>query len=124
MSRSKEKVVGKSAHVLSLSDELASIKLRHDTFQHLVDYRWEHPFIVVASQLTENLWQCIDGGTRQDTACDVDHLEIWSAHMIRVVKVRVRGVEETFCACETGNAPRFGTNVENDGSFKPRYLSI
>ena len=49
------------------------------------------------------LMKVFDGGSRQDSTGDVDHLQV-------------------LCSCETGNASRLGSNIVVDGSLYPRNL--
>jgi hypothetical protein len=92
-------------HILSLRDQLTRIELRHDTLQHLVHDTRQHPLVVVLAERPVNLWQGIDARARENTAGNVDHLEILGAG-------------------ERGNTAGFGADVVVDGRLEPGNADV
>ena len=89
-----------SSDHLSLRNQLAGVELRCDALENFVDDGGEHPLIVVCAQCTVYLGQSLDSWTRENTAGDVDHLQV-------------------FGAGEGGDVAWFGAHVVGDGGFEP-----
>jgi hypothetical protein len=99
--RSPDQVVPyEPGYVLTLCDELRSIELCDHALQHFVDNRRQHALVVVGSQCAVYLGQGIDSGSRQNTAGDVDHLQVLGAG-------------------ERGDISRFRAHVVGDGCLEP-----
>lgn len=56
---------------------LRCIELSNDTLQYLIDDARQHSLVVVLSELSVDVGQFGNRRSREDTAGDVDHLEIW-----------------------------------------------
>ena len=87
-------------HHLSLRNQLAGIELRNHALQHLINDRRQHPVVVVRPQRPVYLRQRLHVRPRQDTACNVDHLQVLGARQGRHV-------------------PRFGAHVVDDRRLEP-----
>lgn len=104
--RSPHEVVSdQPADVLTLSDQLTGIELRHDALEHLVDDRRQDPLVVVCSKRPVDLRQSLDPRPRQHTAGDVDHLQV-------------------FCSGKGGDIPRLGAHIVCDGRLEPGDLEV
>lgn len=68
-----------SADALSLGDELTGVKLCDYALEDLVDNRRQDPFVVICAKRAVDLRQCVDTRPGEDTACDVDHLQVFRA---------------------------------------------
>lgn len=75
----REVLSDKSGNILTLGNELGSVKLGDDTLQDLVDNRREDSLIVIGTESSVDLWEGLDSWSGQDTAGDVHHLEILGA---------------------------------------------
>ena len=64
---------------LSLGDQLGGVELCHDTLQRLIDDGGQDDLIVVHPKGLEDGRQSFHIGLRQDTQCDVDHLQVFHA---------------------------------------------
>lgn len=62
--------------VLSLSDKLASVELGNHTLQHFVHNGWKYTLVIVQTEFTVDGGKLLDAGSREDTACNVDHLQV------------------------------------------------
>lgn len=89
-----------STNVLSLRNELAGVKLRHNALQNLIDDRRQDAFIVVCAEGAIDLRECIDTRPRQHTTGDVHHLQV-------------------LCACEGGNISGLRAHVVSYRGLEP-----
>lgn len=62
--------------MFSLRDKLTGIKLGNNTFQDLIDNRWQHPFVIIFTELAIDGWKTGYIGSRKYTASDVNHLQV------------------------------------------------
>jgi len=65
------------AYHFTLSDQLACVELCHNAFKDFVDDGRQYSLIVIESEFSEDYWEGINIWSGQNTACDIDHLEIW-----------------------------------------------
>lgn len=86
--------------VLTLGDQLAGVELSDNALQDLVDNGGQHTLVKVLAKGTVNLWQSIDAGPGQDTAGDVDHLQILGTS-------------------QGGNVARLRADIVNNRGFDP-----
>jgi hypothetical protein len=93
--------------------------LGHDTLEDFVDDGGEDSFIVVLAEGSVDCRQFINTGTREHTAGNIDHLQVYT----QALEECWRG-QDTLCAGEGGDVSRFRSDVVNDGSFKPRDVEM
>jgi hypothetical protein len=98
---SSQVIAHQPGNIFSLGDQLAGIELSDHALQDFVDYGGKHPLIVIGSEGAVDLWQGFDPGSRQNTAGDVDHLQV-------------------FGSGKRGDIPRSCANVVYDGRLEPR----
>lgn len=79
--------------------------MRDDALEHFVDDGWEDALVVVGAECAIDLGQGVDSGSGQDTACYVDHLQV-------------------FGAGQGGNVAGFGADVVGDRGLEPRYTEM
>ena len=72
----REILSDQSGDVLTLGDKLGGVELGDNTLQDLVHNRWEDSLVVVGTEGSVDLWEGLDSWSGQDTAGNVDHLEI------------------------------------------------
>jgi hypothetical protein len=89
-----------TGNVLTLGDQLASVELSHDALQHLIDNRGQHTLIEILAQSAVDLGQSVHAGPGQDTASNVDHLQVLGTG-------------------QGGNVARFGADIIDNGSLEP-----
>ena len=94
-----------SCYILTLSNELTRVELSYHTLEDFVDDRWEDTLIVVCAKCPVDLWESIDERTREDTACYINHLQV-------------------FCAGQGCNVSRFGADIVGYGCFEPGDLEM
>jgi hypothetical protein len=90
---------------LTLCNKLTGIELSNNALQHLVDNRGQDSLVEVLTKCAVDLRQSIYTGSRQDTAGDVDHLQVLGTGKRRDVA-------------------RFGADIVDDGGFEPRNLEM
>ena len=83
-----------------MGDELTGVELCNHAFQDFVDDRGKNSFIVVCAKRAVDLWKSVDAWTRQDTAGDVHHLQV-------------------FGTGQGGDVARFGADIVGYGCFEP-----
>jgi len=79
--------------------------LRDDALEHFVDDGREDALVVIGAEGAVDLGQGINSGSGQDTACDVDHLQV-------------------FGAGQGGNVAGFGADVVGDRGLEPGYAEM
>lgn len=87
--------------VLTLSDQLAGVELGYHALQDFVDDRGQNSLVEVSTECAVDLRQGVDAGSRQNTAGDVDHLQILGAG-------------------QGSNVARLGADIVDDRSLEPR----
>jgi len=98
-------IADESRNVLSLGDQLGGVELGDDTLQDLIDDTGKNALVVVGSKSTVDLRQGIDAGSGQDTAGNVDHLQILGTG-------------------EGGDVARFRADIVDNGSLNPWDLQV
>lgn len=93
------------SHILTLRDQLAGVELRDHALQHFVHNRREDPLVVVGAEGTVDLRERFDARTGEDTAGDVDHLQV-------------------FGAGEGGDVSWLGADVVGYGGFEPGDVEV
>jgi len=66
----------KPTDALPLGDQLTSIELCNNRLEDLVDDGWKDTLVVVCAESSEDRGKGVNLGAGEDTAGDVDHLEI------------------------------------------------
>ena len=100
-----EVVADQSADVLTLCDELGGVELGDDALEDLVDNRGQDALVVVGAEGAVDLGQGVDAGPREDTAGDVDHLQV-------------------LCARERGDVAGLCADIVGDGRLEPGDVEV
>jgi hypothetical protein len=100
-----EVVADQSADVLTLCDELRGVELGDDALEDLVDNRGQDALVVVGAEGAVDLGQGVDAGAGQDTAGDVDHLQV-------------------LCAGEGGDVAGLCADIVGDGRLEPGNVEV
>ena len=98
-------IADESRDILSLGDQLGGVELGNNTLEDLVDNAGKDALIIVGSKSTVDLRQSIDAGSGQDTAGNVDHLQILGTG-------------------EGGDVARLRADIVDDGSLNPGDLYV
>jgi hypothetical protein len=98
-------IADESRNVLSLGDQLGGVELSNDALEDLVDDTGKDALVVVGSKGTVDLRQGIDARSGQDTAGNVDHLQILGTG-------------------EGGDVARLRADIVDDGSLDPGDLQV
>lgn len=104
-SSSGKVVANESGNILTLSDQLTGVELSDNALQHLVNDGREDSFIIILSEGSVNLRKGFDSWSRQDTAGDINHLEVLGSS-------------------EGCNVARLCADIVVDGSLEPRNLEM
>lgn len=91
--------------ILTLCDELTGVELCDDALQHLVHDAGKHALVVVGSKSSVDLREGVYPWTGQDTAGDINHLQILRTG-------------------EGGDVARFRAHVVVDGCLEPGDLDV
>lgn len=78
-----EVIANQLGNHLSLRDQLAGIELGNNALEDLIDNRWQDALIVVGTEGSVDLGQGVDFRSREDTAGNVDHLQIFGTRQRR-----------------------------------------
>lgn len=98
-------IADESRDILSLGDQLGGVELGNNTLENLVDDTGKDALVVVGSKSTVDLRKGIDAGSGQDTAGNVDHLQILGTG-------------------EGGDIARLRADIVDDGGLNPGDLQV
>jgi hypothetical protein len=90
----------KPTNILTLRNQLTGIELRYHALEDFVHNGRQHTLVVVGAESAVDLGESVDGRAGENTASDVDHLQV-------------------FCTGQGGDVARFGADIVGDWGFEP-----